>query len=446
MLALIRSVLRFGLPILVLGLFLFAGKQLLDTAPDQQRRPKTANPPMVEVLNLAPQSYQVRLKSHGLVQATKQSTISAEVKGRVIKLSPKLHVGGLFKKDEVLVEIDDSDLQQKLIIVKAELAQAQAQLTLEQGDAERDQVLRDRALLGLSGEPSKLALREPQRKSNEAALAAAKARVAQARTQLTRTKINAPFDSRIITKQVSINQFVNAGTTLLELVATDKIEVRLPLTAKQLSFLNLEALSNEAGPNVAIEGSEKKPTSVRRGTLVRSEGIVNAQSLQQYVVAEVAQPFVKSADGGQALTLGQFVSAQIDATVLNDVWVIPRNSTKNNTHIQLVSKDNKLIHKQITLLWADAENVVIRDGIEVGQRLIKTPIALAAEGINVSIAGESPKGEANESGNNLSQKFKALTKELALEKCQAFKALPEHKKMEVLNLPADKQRAFFETL
>jgi len=117
-----------------------------------------------------------------------------------------------------------------VIRASANVAQAEQQLVRE--IAEGEIARQDYAELG-RGQPSPLALREPQRQQAEASLQAAQADLENAKLQLTRTKIVAPFNGRVRSRSSDIGQFVSPGTPLIykrsifRLPLSQKTEVRL---------------------------------------------------------------------------------------------------------------------------------------------------------------------------------------------------------------------------
>ncbi len=443
MLASLRIFLKIALPILVLGGFVLAGKHLLNSAPEQEKRQKPKQYSSVEVIDVRPQQYQTRINSSGTIEPSTQSQLVAEIAGTIKAVSPKLFVGSFVSKGDVLLEIDDTDYKQSITIIKAELAQAQ--LALEIGDAEREQFLRDRKVMGITKKPTALALGVPQRKSNLAGLEAAKARLAQARTKLKRTKVLAPYNGYIAEKQADVGQYVNVGSALATLYASNAAQVRLPLSAKQQTAINLTArLVGQQATGLPATISTNNSTSTWPAIITHAEGSIDPQSLQQYVVAQIDNPFTAS-EGRPALQIGQFIDAQIEGKSLNNVLVIPRTSLVNGQSIQVVDKDNQISNRDLNAIWVDNDNLVTQDGIQAGERLVKTPLPFASDGMQVRIAGEKvAKKMSNEDAS--ANRMRELTNSLPTEQQAKFKALDKQQQQDVLQMSADQRSAFFSTL
>jgi len=142
-------------------------------------------------------SSDLTVETQGEARPRTEIDLVPEVGGKVVYVSPNFIEGGLFRKGETLYRIDDRDY--KVAVIRAESGVAQAEQALVREIAEGEIARRDFEELG-QGEPTALALRQPQRQQAEAALQAAKAELEAANLQLTRTYVNAPFNGRVRAK------------------------------------------------------------------------------------------------------------------------------------------------------------------------------------------------------------------------------------------------------
>lgn len=111
------------------------------------------------------------IRAQGTITPRIQTSIVAEVSGRVIWVSEQFLAGGLFEAGEELLRVDPSDYETALLAAQADLSAAQATLADEQArsDAARDDY---RRLYGNDRQPSELALRLPQVARAQAAVQA----------------------------------------------------------------------------------------------------------------------------------------------------------------------------------------------------------------------------------------------------------------------------------
>jgi len=366
---------------------------LIRTAPEPRQRPSFTTTPEVIARKLQPEPYTVTLKSQGTVQARTTSTLIPEVRGRIVSISPNFREGAFFEKDDVLLEVDDSDYQTELIVAEAQLAQAE--LNEYEELARYEQAKLDWERLNPGQEANPLTLREPQLRQARAATASARARVTTAKRNLERTQIKAPFAGRILSKNVDVGQYISPGNQLARIYAVDFAEVRLPLTATQFSYLDLPSVyrgenpSIREGPIVTLKSTVGGHTHEWRGRIVRAEGSVDVSSRQIYVVAQVRDPYGRSVEGRPPLKVGSFVQAEIAGKTLEDVYVIPRVLLRENEYVLLVDSENYLTRRSVDLAWETDDVIVVEEGLEPGDKLCLTEVPFALEGWPVSVTDES---------------------------------------------------------
>ncbi len=385
------SLIRKLLPLFVLAAGVGIAWLVVATGPKAKREPPAPPVSVVEVQTLQPRDYAVALRSQGSVAPRTQSSLVAEVAGKVLEISPRFLEGGFFEKGDTLLRIDPRDYQNQVTIAEADYAQQQVLLAQERARAE--QARRDWEKLGERGQPSELVLRKPQLASVEAAAAAARAKLAQARLELERTRVVAPFAGRVLEKKVDVGQYVTKGTPLATIFAVDYVEVKLPLSAEQLAWLNIpEHYRGEAaqapGPRVTLTPANGDRATQWEGRIVRTSGALDSKSRQLFVVAQVDDPYAARADRRPPLKIGTFVEADIEGKRLSGVFVVPRSALREGREV-LLAVDGKLERRAVNVLWSDERDAVIGGGLAAGERLIVTPVSFAVNGAPIRIQGES---------------------------------------------------------
>lgn len=355
--------LKIALPVLVFVGAVFSAKIIKDNAPEPRRRPQFEQKLAVEASTFKADSYQVRLASRGTARPKFENGLVPEITGTVVGLSPNFVVGGSFEKGETLIELDRRDFEIAVIQAQANVAQASAGLQEEQ--ARSKQAKADWKSLGRKGSPSALTARVPQVAAARAQLALANAQVQKAELDLDRTKVVAPFSGRVLEKAIDVGEFVNRGTTLGRIYATSALEVRLPMAASQLTHLDIPGM-NRSGDN-KDDGKASEPAKVTfrarvgnkdhewTGRIVRSEGI-DTQTQQLHVVAQIDD--VASASG-ENLRVGQYLSAEIEARRLDNVFVLPRAAVREGGEIVLLDDNGAIQSKKVAVAWTDEEFAAI---------------------------------------------------------------------------------------
>ncbi|MBD5780012.1 efflux RND transporter periplasmic adaptor subunit [Pelagicoccus sp. NFK12] len=387
-----RRILQVLLPV---GIFLVFGvliALILASKEEPQQRRFAPPSPEVVVRTLEREDFQITLHSQGAVRARTRSSLIPEVRGRIVKVSPNFQEGAFFEQGEVLLEIDDRDYLAELAVSKSALAQAE--LELQQETARYEQARRDWERLNPGVNATELTLREPQLRQTRAAVASAEARVATAELNLKRSKVTAPYAGRILTKNVDVGQYVTTGSQLAEIYAVDFAEVRLPLTASQIGFLDLPAIyrgsnpSIDNGPKVVLSTTVGGERYSWEGRVVRSEGAVDERTRQIFVVAQVENPYGASVPGRPPLKVGTFVQAEIEGSTLRDVFVIPREVYRENSYVLVVDGQNNLERRKVTTVWENDRNIVVRNGLSDGDLLCLTDVPYALEGWEVVAKNE----------------------------------------------------------
>src|SRR6056297_2335169 len=315
------------------------------------------------------------------------STLIPQVSGQIVAISPTFREGGFFEAGDVLVPLDPRDYE--LAIASAEAQVAQAESALEQELAQAKVVEGDWRMLGK--EAPELGLRKPQIAAARATLLSAESQLERARFDLERTRIRAPYDGQVLEKNVDVGQFVSTGTLLARVYATDYVEIRLPLTDRQLEFVDLPerfrgetAQRGTAGPEVVVKASIGRQLWTWSGRVVRAEGAIDTSTRQLFVVAQVDDPYERVADGQPPLRIGQFVEVEIQGRTLPDAFVLPRGAVRDSGDVLIVDADSRLERRPVSVAWTDGEYAIVTEGLEAGDVINVTPLAVAASGTLVA--------------------------------------------------------------
>lgn len=347
--------------------------------PDVQKREQRPEPLVkidAQTVNYA--QHFVMLPSQGLVTAQTQSVLSAQVSGIVIALSDQVRQQGAFQHRDVLVRLDDRDYQTALELVTAQLREAE--VALQQEQARSEQAARDWQRLNQQQEPSDLVLRKPQLMAAQARLSAVEAQVEQAKLNLERTRIRAPFTGSSTKLHVGLGQYVTPGTPLAEVVSTQDLEVVLPVSAQWRHLLP----DNGEGTEVMLQSQSGEAVSAK---LVRQADFIDPNNRQLKLVASIDKQ-----DTGGNLIAGDFVSASIKSKALEKVAVLPIESLVNGDSVwELV--DGRLQKRQVNIVWKDSQQVYIDSGLAQGALVNTTALAHVVSGTRVELLDASQESE-----------------------------------------------------
>ena len=349
------------------------------------KKPESKTPelklPSVEVQIAEATRHSYRIQSQGTALPRTSIRLVSEVSGKVVSVAESFDVGQIFAKGDVLLKIDSRDYELSLAQARSQVAQAVLRVQIEEKEAE---VVRREWQLLNKGEPTGLQAREPHVAQARAALKAALATEEAAKRNLNRCEIRAPFDGMVARAGVRPGQFAALGTPLGELFATDVAEVRLPLSATDLRFIDLP----KPGPTVALGQAPKVTLSGRGaewvGRVVRSEGTVDPLNRMVYVVAQITDPYGLANDTVAPLRSGMFVRASIEGRTQENVIVLPRHALRGRNQVWIVS-ENKLTFRTVKVAFADAKQVIVTGGIQPGEQVVVSLLAAVVDGMGVKV-------------------------------------------------------------
>ncbi len=358
---------------------------------------------LVDVLPVERGKFEPVITATGTVQPVEDVTISPMVSGQVIRRDAGFTPGGFVKKNEILLQIDPSDYRNTLELRTSELLQSETNMAMEMG---RQQVAeQDLQLIGgdsLSGNERELVLRKPQLNAVKATIRASQAVVEQAKVNLGRTTIRAPFDAHILSQNVTLGSQVAPGDDLGRLVGTDFYWVNANVQVSQLQWLSFPKISGEKGSPVEIKNSTAwLQGASREGYLDRQVGALDEQTRLARVLVKVEDPlgYYENAKEQPKLMIGAFVELGIRAKPLENVIRLEKGYVRNNDTVW-VMKDGKLEIREVEVILTDDTYAYIRQGLENGEMIVTTNLSAITEGIELRTEDRSDKQASKEKGSD----------------------------------------------
>lgn len=374
----------FGLPLIVIVAGIAGVMVMGALKPKPEKKAETLKPAPVLVTRPKRQSVHLSILTQGEVRPRTQIDLVPQISGKLVYVSPSFIQGGFFKKGDVLIRIEPADYQLRVIQAQAQVAQAEQRLARERAEAVIAK--KDWAELG-QGEASPLTLRVPQMAEARAALASAKASLDDARLQLSRTIIRAPFTGRVRTKGADIGQYVTPGARLGRIFATSIVEVRLPLTNTELSQLGLPLAFSESkgqpGPAVDLSAMLAGREHHWRGRIARTDSAIDPRTRLLSAFVEVQDPYGAGADQGVPLAVGLFVDARVQGREIPDALVVPRTALRSNNMVFVASDDGTLNMRKVSVASSNRDRAVLLAGVSPADRVITSPVRAPAEGMKI---------------------------------------------------------------
>ena len=377
-------------PLGILAVGILGAVGLIIARSDVETEIPKAPPPLIRALDVRMESIELKVPTQGTVAPRTESDLIAQVSGQVVEISSKFANGAFFEQGDVLVQIDPRDYELALATANVGVAQAQVRFSQEQEESEVARV--EWSKIG-EGDPSDLVLRKPQLAQARATLDAARARYQMAKLNLERATVRAAFDGRVRAKRVDVGQVVGPNAPLGRIYSVDYVEIRLPIPDPELQYLDLplyrtEAPDIENGPRVDLSADFAGTTNTWTGQVVRVEGEIDPQTRMIHLVARVKDPYAApEASTRPPLAVGLYVEADIGGRLVENAVILPRAALRGTDQV-LVVEDERLRYRDVTVLRADSEHIVITSGLQAGERVCISPLDTVVDGMRVRASVE----------------------------------------------------------
>lgn len=305
----------------------------------------------------------------GSIQPERKADLRAEVSAVVLQVLKEN--GDPVKRGDVLVKLDETSIRDSLLSAEAAVRAANQALDQSQRALERLKTLR------ASGMTSAQALddAEVRRNTAQSELSAARARLATARQQVSRTVVRAPFDGIVSDRKVSPGDTAAIGKELLKVIDPTSMRFEGRVSADQIAAVKV-------GQPVMfrVNGYGEQQFT---GVVKRIDPAANDITRQ----VEVLVGF----DGGkQPRVAGLYAEGRVDAEV-SDALTLPESAmvkAGDKTYAWKL-KGNALQKTDLTVGARDPRtgNFEITDGLAAGDAVLRHPNSSLKDGQKVEMAG-----------------------------------------------------------
>lgn len=378
------KILKFLLPVLVLGLGAMIGSWFFINPDEAQKGPKAeAQAILVETDYAELGNFPAYIEAMGQVSPAMEVDLKTQVSGEIISSSDNFIPGGFFEKGENIITIDPADYELALKKQKAIYRQAKAEYDLEMG---RQSVAKDELKIlerttGKKPDSPDLALRKPQLAQAQAELDKARSDREIAELDLSRTKVTAPFNALVTARAATLGDKVSAGETVATIVSTDEYWIELSVPVNDLAWLEIAKEDDEQA--MAADIILDAGRGLRKGKVLRLTGSLDTGSRLATVLISVSDPLLRdSAANGPALILGDYARVIIQGKPLGNVARIPLSWLRDNNTVWL-QRDGQLIFKPVQVIYEDRTYAYISEGVAKDDLIVTSDIAVPVENMKI---------------------------------------------------------------
>lgn len=354
---------------------------LLKTKPTAKKKPPAKMQTMVATMAVAPITTNARITALGRIIPAREITLQARISGRVEYLHPDFTPGGIIAKDEMVIRIDDTDYRLNRQLKLNVLAQARADLRIEEGNqavAEQEWSLINRHIADLDTSSNDLALRKPQLEKVKATLGLAETELEKSAVDLERTEIRAPFNAIIRQKNIDLGSQITSQSTIGVLTDIDTFWAEISIPVASLAWLTLPA-DQDPGSEARIFADDETSHS---GQIVKLLPDVDANGLMARLLVAIEDPLAMKS-GRQPLLLGTYVRAEFIGRQMKNVFQVPRAALLDGEKILTITPEKNLHIQPVSVIWRNTDFVFINAGLQEGDNIIISSVPAPIEGMSL---------------------------------------------------------------
>ncbi len=390
-----QRLLAVGLIIIIFVIGISIAKYLINNKPQTKKRAPKKTVTVVQTIPLARSDSFIKVSGVGTVTPAKTINLQAQVSGIATYVNSKLIPGGIIKKGETIIKIEDHDYKIQQTLKESMLNKALADLAIEQGQqaiaADEWKLIqefsknKDSQSTTALGAASDLVLRKPHLEKIKASVASARAELDQARLNIQRTSVKAPFNAIVSEKNIAQGSLISTQTAIAKLVGIDEYWVEILIPAGKLPYINISSNNNlNELPKVKISYTGNNNSIEYQGKILKLLSQVDSKGLMANILISVTDP-LGFKNSHFPLLLGSSVKAEIRGRQLKGYFKIPRDAVLDNGRILLAKDNNTLEIRDIVIAWKSKEWVYIKDGLKVNENLIISPVPAPINGMPIKI-------------------------------------------------------------
>ncbi len=337
----------------------------------------------VQVVQVRAQKAPVVISGYGEVVSRTVVTLPAEVAGRIVFAHKELQAGAVINKGEILYKINEQDFRLNLKTAQARLKSLARDLELARKEYRRARALYKKKKVGTQSSVEKS---EQSVNAISSRIIQVKQSVAQAKLQLGRCVIRAPFTGRITELHTEQDEYVTPGKNLLTLTDDSDLEVRVSLDSRDaadwLRFKprkqNFSWFGLPEKTACTVTWTENANTSAkgRLDRVVRFDPRTRSLTVAIRIRPDKTSAF--------PLVQGMFCRVDIEGRSLDRVFMLPRSAVSFEQTVY-VAANNRLHTRKVEMARAEDSTAFITGGLEEGEQVIVTRLENPLENVLVKI-------------------------------------------------------------
>ena len=406
----------------VLFLALVIAVVLVIVRPKAERQVPVDKGLLIEVLPAKAENINMVVESFGTVAPRESLKLVAQVRGQIVAIDPAFKEGSFVQKNTRLIHIDPRTyrleverrnvqikqaeaelkrLAQEVINLQARVKIAGSDVKLAENEYLRLKKLIDRKVISqsqldkaeqaylasqerLQALNNQLALVDPQKEQLIAARDMTRVMYQEARLDLERSSIVAPFEGWVLEKAIEVGQHVSPGQQLGKIYSAGQLDIEVRIPSKDLKWF-LDDMGIEAPILADIVFKHGGSENIWSGRVARIKAMMDQRTRTLPMVIEVDETRITSRQKNAfRLRPGMFVTVRIKGKEIQNVFVLPRYLVYPKDVVYTV-KDDTLKSNSVKILRGYGDTVIIGEGLSEGELIVKSPLSSPSEGMRVRL-------------------------------------------------------------
>lgn len=321
---------------------------------------------LVNLSNVEP-----KLTAFGRLTSSQPVILTSEVSGNILKGDIPFQPGQSFKTGQLLLKIDDRQIKLDINSAKSDFLTALATLLPEiKIDFPEEFDTWQKYFNSCSFEKSLNELPKPANQRIKLFLSrfnVYKLYFTVINLEIKHEKhfFKAPFNGSISSADLRVGALARSGSRLGEIINLDDMELKIPIPAQNLKWINKSKQVNVTSSEIDGYWS---------GMITRISKTINksTQTLQAYIKIKRLPE--------DNLYDGIFLKAIITGNIIGNAIIIPRKAIYNDKNVYVVNK-NKLQMKEVNIARFEENNAIVFDGLANKDTLVIEALQGVAPGM-----------------------------------------------------------------
>jgi RND family efflux transporter MFP subunit len=318
-----------------------------------------ADAPALQTVPVQYREVEQTYAAEGVVEAVKQSTVAAQISGRVVAVN--FDVGDRVRKGQVIVRIDPAEVNQVYAASQAQIAQADAALRNAKAHFERTQRLVEQKFMSAAA----MDKAQADYQAAKAQLAVTEAGGGQAAATRSYATVTAPYSGVVSARHVELGEMAVPGKPLM--TGFDPGELRVTASMPQYQ---LDAVRKLASASVEFPALKKRIQASRVSILPAADALTHTTQVR-----------LDLPPGIEGLYPGMFARAHFAVGRVKKL-LIPASAVALRSEVAgayVVGENGEIRLRQLRLgESAGDEYVEVLAGVAPGEKVALDPVAALA--------------------------------------------------------------------